>query len=114
MMVAKSTLMKWHYITGLIMIVVVGIHIAYRWPSYDASVSWPAVESQIGMAWYDIVLLIIIYAASYHAMNGLRTIMLELFHGGKAFTTFVDVLVIALGLLVVIVGTYTVVSIIPL
>lgn len=49
-MVAKSTLMKWHYITGLIMIVVVGgIHIAYRWPSYDVSISWPAVESQIGM-----------------------------------------------------------------
>jgi succinate dehydrogenase / fumarate reductase membrane anchor subunit len=113
-MVAKSTLMKWHYITGLIMIIVVGIHIAYRWPSYDASVSWPAVQNQISMAWYDIVLLIIVYAASYHAMNGLRTIMLELFHGGKAFTTFVDVLVIALGLLVVVVGTYTIISLIPL
>ena len=106
-MVAKSTLMKWHYITGLILIVALGIHLAFRWPSYDQSIQWGGVHgvyAQLTNIGYVAAIYVLLYAAAYHAMNGLRTLLLEL-HQGRYWNPFVDALVIVLGLLVAVVGT---------
>ncbi|WP_291999834.1 hypothetical protein [Caldivirga sp.] len=111
-MVAKSTLMKWHYITGLILVVVVGIHLAFRWPSYEASIEWAGphgVYEQLMNIGYMIAIFILLYAATYHAMNGLRTLLLEL-HQGKYWNIAVDVVIIIVGVFIVIVGTVALVG----
>ncbi len=111
-MVTKSTLMKWHYITGLILVVVLGIHLAFRWPSYEASIQWSGphgVYEQLLNIGYMAAIFILLYAATYHAMNGLRTLLLEL-HQGRYWNTAVDVIIIALGIFIVIVGTVALVG----
>jgi hypothetical protein len=54
-------------------------------------------------------IFILLYAATYHAMNGLRTLLLEL-HQGRYWNTAVDVIIIALGIFIVIVGTVALVG----
>ncbi|BDR92546.1 hypothetical protein Vsou_16390 [Vulcanisaeta souniana JCM 11219] len=105
-MVSASTLRKWQYLLGIVLIVVVGIHLAFRWPSYEGSITYSAAISHI-QAWdfaYAAVLYILLYAALTHGLIGLRTLLLELWHWRYARVT-VDAALIVIGVVVAIVGT---------
>ncbi|ADY01535.1 hypothetical protein VMUT_1330 [Vulcanisaeta moutnovskia 768-28] len=105
-MVSASTLRKWQYLLGIVLIVVVGIHLAFRWPSYEQSITYTAAISHI-QAWdfaYAAVLYILLYAALTHGLIGLRTLLLELWHWKYARIT-IDVTLILIGVFVAIVGT---------
>lgn len=105
-MVNASTLRKWQYLLGIVLIVVVGIHLAFRWPSYEQSITYSAAISHI-KAWdfaYAAVLYILLYAALTHGLIGFRTLLLELWHWRYARIT-VDVVLIIVGVAVAVIGT---------
>jgi succinate dehydrogenase / fumarate reductase membrane anchor subunit len=105
-MVSASTLRKIQYLLGIVLVVVLGIHLAFRWPSYEESITYTAAISHI-QAWdflYAAVLYILLYAALTHGLIGFRTLLLELWHWRYARVT-VDVVLIIIGVVVAIVGT---------
>ncbi|MFB6469636.1 MAG: hypothetical protein TU36_000115 [Vulcanisaeta sp. AZ3] len=105
-MVSASTLRKIQYLLGIVLIVVLGIHLAFRWPSYEQSITYTAAISHI-QAWdfvYAAVLYILLYAALTHGLIGFRTLLLELWHWRYARIT-VDAILIIVGVAVAVIGT---------
>ncbi len=103
-MVSASTLRRWQYLLGIVLIVVLGIHLAFRWPSYEQSISYPVVVNQILNYGYIAAIYILLYAALAHGLIGFRTLLLELWHWKYARIT-VDVVLIIIGVAVAVIGT---------
>ena len=84
-MARASILYILQYVTGALLVVLVAWHLALRIPwlrgmesfidTLDSTVVYQEITS------YDILLLILAYAALFHGLNGLRTILLEVHHG---------------------------------
>lgn len=86
----ESTKMFIHYITGFLILVTGAIHLI---SNNLTSFKW--VKETI---WYPVSLGILLAAVLYHAMNGLRVVLVEMFPGsgsGKIISTIVFIVGIA-------------------
>ncbi len=82
-MARASYLQVWQYITAIILIVVLGFHLIERVPglspltpeTYEESLTYEAVRK--AYTEYGWVLAILLVAALFHGLNGVRGILLE-------------------------------------
>ncbi|ABM80028.1 hypothetical protein [Hyperthermus butylicus] len=96
-MARASTLQIWQYITAMILVLVLTFHLVERIPgisplaaeSYEGSLEVEKVQNAYSEYWW--ILAILLVAALFHGLNGLRGMLLEM-RQGRAWTIFVNVL----------------------
>lgn len=112
-MVRESTLMTLHYITAAIMVVVLTIHVLMHTPvleaGYEVSLEYEKVLEHYNIAWLDLAILL--YAALFHGLNGLRVILIEL-HQGPVWEKAVSWILLIVGIVAAIYGTWTLIEVV--
>jgi succinate dehydrogenase / fumarate reductase membrane anchor subunit len=80
----ESTLWMLHLLAGAVMLAVLGIHFGvmhagelFGIPRAEV-LTFPSVHARSGMVFYLVVYLILLAAALYHALYGLRSIIFEM------------------------------------
>lgn len=67
-----------HYITGIGLFLLVGLHLLIIYLSSGEQTGWEAVSARAASAgWLAFYILLLVFGL-YHGINGLRTIILEL------------------------------------
>jgi succinate dehydrogenase hydrophobic anchor subunit len=105
--------MLFHYITGLGIVIVGGIHLftVFLTGSYSQNLAFIggaySVMAIYKNAIFAITLEILLIFVDYHALNGIRVILIE-FHQGKAWERGVSWILTAAGLLLLVYGTRTI------
>ncbi len=97
----SSRLNIWQYITAILLILVLGFHLAERIPglspigagSYEESLESHSVKTAYDK--YSIILSILLITALFHGLNGLRGILLE-YRQTNNWTLLVNVVIIVL------------------
>ncbi len=100
-MARSSRLNIWQYITAILLILVLGFHLAERIPglsplgveSYEESLEAHKVETAYNK--YSIILSILLITALFHGLNGLRGILLE-YRQTSNWTLLVNIIIIVL------------------
>jgi succinate dehydrogenase hydrophobic anchor subunit len=105
--------MLFHYITGLGIVIVGGIHLftVFLTGSYSQNLAFIggaySVIAVYKNAIFAITLELLLIFVDYHALNGIRVILIE-FHQGKAWERGVSWILTAAGLLLLVYGTRTI------
>ena len=97
-MVRASSVQVWQYITAIILIFVLGFHLIERVPgisplnpaSYEGSLDYGLVKKAYTDYWW--VLAILLGAALFHGLNGVRGILLE-WKQGRGWSLAVNALI---------------------
>ena len=97
-MASASSIQIWQYITAIVLVFVLGFHLLERVPgispltpeSYEDSLSYEAVRKAYTSYWW--VLAILLLAALFHGLNGVRGILLE-WRQSRGWTIAVNVVV---------------------
>ena len=80
----ESRLWILHLVAGAVMLVVLGIHFGVMHTSELFGINrvevltFPSVQARSGMAFFLVVYLILLAAALYHSLYGLRSLIFEL------------------------------------
>jgi len=104
----------WHIFTGIIILILLGIHMITMhldailgWfnPADGEAIDWSNVTARASLLIYAILYIVLIAAALYHGLYGLRTILFEL--GLKpGAQKFINILFIVVGICLFAVGTW--------
>ena len=106
--VSEGFLMKWHYITAILLIILLALHFAMRLPHYAKSLEFEVVLSQVLNVGWAIVLALLLVCATYHGLNGLRRIANEYFINDK-IRKVVSYALLVIGIVIVLLGIYAIV-----
>lgn len=93
----ESTKMLIHYITGFLILITGAIHLI---ANNLSSFLW--IKETL---WYPVSLGIFLAAVLYHAMNGLRVVLIELFPGSGS-GKIISMILFAVGLFFFVSGLY--------
>jgi len=115
--VARASLIQLlQYVTGALMVVLISIHLAARIPwlrgvesfieTLDATVVYREITG------FGVLLLLLAYATLFHAVNGLRIILLELRHG-EYWDRAVNIAAVTVFIVFAAIATYTVIGVSP-
>lgn len=107
----ESQIMKIHYLTGVLALFVVAIHILFRigmGMSFEQSLEYHNVVANYHNIYYVILLESILVLISIHGFNGLRIILLELKQGPRWEST-ITILVLISMIGVIAYGTRTII-----
>ena len=106
----ESQIMKIHYITGLVALFAVAIHIMMRLitPSYNMSLEYANVINNYHNIFYAILLESILVLIAIHGFNGLRIILLEL-RQDERWEKFITIIVIIAMISIIAYGTRTII-----
>ena len=83
----ETKLYTWHIITAAIILVFLGLHmliqhldliVGYLNPSGGRAIEWESVLYRSKMTFFSITYIVLLGAALYHGLYGLRTILFEL------------------------------------
>ena len=102
------TLWTWHLGAGLVILVLLGLHMAvmhldqtlgiFGTPGAEP-VEWESVAARAGSAFFTVTYVLLLGAALYHGLYGLRNILLELNPGAAVRRTInVGLSLVGLGL----------------
>lgn len=91
MKLRESIIMRIHYATALGAVVLVAIHILFRFTndSFAASLTYENVIANYQLISYAILLELILILITVHGFNGLRGILLE-YRSGKIYEKMVN------------------------
>jgi len=109
----ESTRMLLHYVTGLGIVVVGGIHLftVFLTGSYSQNLAFIggaySVISIYKNAIFAVTLELLLVFVDYHALNGIRVILIE-FHQGRGWERGVSWILAIAGLLLLVYGTRTI------
>lgn len=105
----ESQIMKIHYLTGILALFVVAIHIMFRLVMpFEQSLEYHNVVANYHNIYYVILLESILVLISIHGFNGLRIILLELKQGPRWEST-ITILVLISMIGVIAYGTRTII-----
>jgi succinate dehydrogenase / fumarate reductase membrane anchor subunit len=108
------TLWTWHVGAGVVILVLLGLHMAIM--HLDATlgifgtpgaepVEWESVAARAGSLFFTVTYVLLLGAALYHGLYGLRTILLEL-NPGATLRRVINVSLSLLGLALFVFGTW--------
>ena len=110
----ETKLWTWHIFTGLVILVLLGIHMltmhldgVLGWfnPAGGEGIDWANLMARAKMVIYAIVYILLLAAALYHGLYGFRTILFEL--GPKqGIQTSISVLFWIMGISLFVFGTW--------
>ena len=105
----ESTRMLLHYATGLGILVVGGVHLftVFLTGPYLQNLAFSSVISVYRNAILAATLELLLLFVDYHALNGIRVILIE-FHQGSAWERGVSWILCVAGILLLIYGTRTI------
>jgi len=109
----ESTRMLFHYITGLGIVIVGGIHLftVFLMGSYLQNLAFIggpySVIAIYKTAIFAVTLELLLIFVDYHALNGIRVILIE-FHQGKGWERGVSWILAILGVVLLVYGTRTI------
>jgi succinate dehydrogenase hydrophobic anchor subunit len=109
----ESTKMLLHYATGLGIVIAGGIHLftVFLTGSYVQNLAFIGGAFSVLPVYRNIILAttleLLLVFVDYHALNGIRTILIE-FHQGSLWERGVSGILTATGLLLLIYGTRTI------
>jgi len=112
-MMKESTRMLLHYVTGLGIVVVGGIHLftVFLTGSYLQNLAFIGGAYSVMAIYKNIIFAItlelLLLFVDYHALNGIRVILIE-FHQGRAWERGVSWILLVTGILLLIYGTRTI------
>jgi len=108
------SLWTWHVAAGLVILVLLGLHMAimhldqtlglFGTPGAEP-IEWESVAARAGSAFFTVTYVLLLGAALYHGLYGLRNILLEL-NPGATLRRAVNVGLTALGLGLFVFGTW--------
>jgi len=108
------TLWTWHVGAGVVILVLLGLHMAimhldqtlgiFGTPGTEP-VEWESVAARAGSAFFTVTYVLLLGAALYHGLYGLRNIVFEL-NPGATVRRLVNVGLAALGLALFAFGTW--------
>src|SRR6187431_403684 len=105
----ESQIMKIHYITGILALFVVAVHILMRLVvPYSSSLEYAHVVANYHNIFYAILLESILVLISIHGFNGVRVILLEL-RQSRAWENMVTVVTISAMIALIAYGTRTII-----
>ena len=105
----ESQIMKIHYLTGIISLFVVAIHILFRLiMPFGQSLVYQNVVSNYHNIFYAILLESILVLISIHGFNGLRIILMEIRQSPR-WDSIITILVLISMISVITYGTRTIV-----
>ena len=109
----------WHMIAGMVLFVLLGLHFLithlddvlgvfnYLGPSH--AIEWQNVVHRAQNLFFAVTYVIMLVAALFHGLYGLRTILFEM-NMGTGAKKFVDVLFWLIGLGLLVVGTWAAIA----
>ena len=109
----ESTKMLLHYITGLGIVIVGGVHLftVFLTGSYVQSLAFSGGPFSVTAVYRNLVLALtlelLLVFVDYHALNGIRVILIE-FHQGTTWERGVAWVLAVTGILLLIYGTRTI------
>ncbi len=110
----ETKLWTWHIFTGLVILVLLGIHMftmhldgVLGWfnPAGGEGIDWANLMARAKMVIYAIVYILLLAAALYHGLYGFRTILFEL-GPGRGIRTSINVLFWIVGICLFVFGTW--------
>jgi len=116
MRLRETRLWTWQLLTGLVIVVLLGLHMAVMHlngifqisalnPAGDDPLDWANVAHRARQAFFMVTYVLLLAAGLFHGLNGLRTVLFEVAHGPRQRGAIVAVLgVVGAGLLVL--GTW--------
>ncbi len=105
----ESQIMKIHYLTGIVSLFVVAIHILFRLiMPFDQSLAYQNVISNYHDIFYAILLESILVLISIHGFNGLRIILMEIRQSPR-WDSIITILVLISMIGIISYGTRTIV-----
>jgi succinate dehydrogenase / fumarate reductase membrane anchor subunit len=99
----ESTLWLMHLAAGAVMLVVLGIHFGVMHVGglvdipRDEVLNFASVDARSGMMFYVLVYLVLLVAALYHGLYGLRSIVFEISAIGPSARRAINVLLVLAG-----------------
>ncbi len=114
----ETKLWTWHIITAVIVLVFLGLHMAiqhldliwgYLSPAEGRAIEWDNVLFRMKSMFFAVTYIVLLGAALYHGLYGLRTIIFEL-NPGKSLKKFVTVMLWLGGAGLFVFGTYAAVA----
>jgi len=108
------TAWTWHIAAGVVILVLLGLHMAIMHLDQTLGlfgvagaepVDWESVVARAGSAFFTVTYVLLLGAALYHGLYGLRNILLEL-NPGATLRRAVNVGLTALGLGLLVFGTW--------
>ena len=108
------TAWTWHIAAGVVILVLLGLHMAIMHLDQTLGlfgvagaepVDWESVVTRAGSAFFTVTYVLLLGAALYHGLYGLRNILLEL-NPGATLRRAVNVGLTALGLGLFVFGTW--------
>lgn len=111
----ETKLWTWHILAGIVVLVFLGLHMVvmhmddilriFNPAQGEAAIKWNNVVKRGNMAFFMVTYIVLLGAALYHGLYGLRTILHEL-NMGKGLKTFISVVLVLLGIGLFVLGTY--------
>lgn len=104
----------WHILTGIIVLVFLGLHmivmhfdgtISLSNPAGGSATNWENVIYRSQTAFYAITYIVLLGAALYHGLYGLRTILCEL-KSGRKFQKCLSIVFWLVGVCLFLIGSY--------
>ena len=115
----ETKLWTWHIIAGIVILVFLGLHMGimhldnlFHWfssVSGERAIAWDNVMARAKMAFFLVTYIVLLGAALYHGLHGLKTIIFEL-NLGKGFKRFCSVTLTVAGFALFVLGTYAAVA----
>lgn len=109
----QSRIMLLHYVMGLLILLTGAVHLAAHSflgvEGYAESLEFLTVLARYRDPMMVSVLGILLVAVAYHGLNGIRLIVSE-FRPGPLFEKVVTGLLLAIGIFIVVYGTWTIVG----
>ncbi len=105
------TLWTWHIGAGVVILVLLGLHMAIMHLNQTLGISgaepveWASVAERATSAFFTVTYILLLGAALYHGLYGLRNILLEL-NPGAGLRTAVNYSLVLVGLALFALGTW--------
>jgi len=112
----ESTLWFLHLFAGAVMLVVLGIHFGVMHTSgllgidHSEVLSYSSVAYRSGKLFYLVVYMVLLVAALYHSLYGLRSLIFELTLVGPAAKRVINIILILCGWGFFFYGSYAIIA----
>lgn len=110
----EGKLWIWHMIAGIVIFFLLGLHMVIMHldeilrifnPHPGKAIEWANVLARSKMLFFTVTYIILLGAALFHGLYGLRNILMEM-NPSKALSTAFQVILVVLGVSLFIMGTY--------
>ncbi|HPR63749.1 MAG TPA: hypothetical protein PK014_05955 [Thermoanaerobaculia bacterium] len=114
----ETKLWTWHILAGIVILVFLGLHMIIMHmdavlrifnPSEGAAIDWGNVVYRARMVFFMITYIVLLGAALFHGLYGVRTIIHELTIG-EGLKKFASRVLLLLGFALFVIGTYAAIA----